>query len=520
VTRFRLTPPPSPPPAPPSLSPLPTFDPPQDLIGSHHGETGQLTADAVKRAIGGVLFIDEAYSLRTEGSSDSAGQECVNTLVKEAETHAKELVIILAGYTKEMTTFVASNSGLTSRFPNVFNFADYTHEEMAGILRTVTVEKGFTLDEALDDAAVVRIVKSHVKAGEAAKGNGRLMRNMVEAAIARQTNRVFSMGTVTRGTLTTLLEQDFGADDRANEGLESIPQVLAKLNNVVGLNNVKTFTKQLVAQLQMRAQRLEAGLPVPGDASLHMIFTGNPGTGKTTVARIVAQALKSLGILRIGHLVECDRAGLVAGYAGQTAIKTKLLVDTALGGILFVDEAYALVSDDRDTFGKEALDTLMKGTEDHRDDLVVILAGYPDDMAKLLSRNPGLKSRFATTIDCPDYAAEELMQIAEAMLEPEQIALAADARETLMSIFTCMATVHDRENGNGRAVRNLLERAKRAQALRLMNLGRKASREELSTLNHEDFEDSLNEMRQFTDAPPPPPAGEGGDTGELPTQFA
>merc|ERR1719359_612142 len=158
---------------------------------------------------------------------------------------------------------------------------------------------------------------------------------------------------------------------------------------------------------------------MPADASLHMIFSGNPGTGKTTVARVVAQALKSLGILRLGHLVECDRASLVAGYAGQTAIKTKQLVDTALGGILFVDEAYALVSDDRDTFGKEALDTLMKATEDYRDDLVVILAGYPGDMVKLLSRNPGLKSRFATTIDFPDYSADELMTIAEGMLAEE-----------------------------------------------------------------------------------------------------
>jgi len=229
---------------------------------------------------------------------------------------------------------------------------------------------------------------------------------------------------------------------------------------------------------------------------LHMIFTGNPGTGKTTVGRIVAAAFKSLGILRIGHLVECDRASLVAGYAGQTAIKTKQMLDSALGGILFVDEAYTLVSDDRDSFGKEALDTLMKGTEDHRDDLVVILAGYPEDMEKLLSRNPGLKSRFATTIDFPDYTADELMQIAEAMLSGEMLALSDGAREALTTIFMCMATVHNRENGNGRAVRNLLERAKRSQALRLMELGGRRSREELTLLTEVDFEDSLNEMRQ------------------------
>ena len=478
--------------------------PPQDLIGAHHGETAQLTSDACKRALGGVLFIDEAYALRNEGSSDSAGQECVNTLVKSCEEHSKDLVVILAGYTKEMTTFMTTNSGLASRFPNVFNFADYTHDEMGGILRAVAIEKGFSLDESLTEDKVTAIVKSKIKAGEAAKGNGRLVRNMVEAAIAKQTNRVFNLGTVTRGTLTTLIEEDFGGDEAMEAGLESVPQVLAKLDNIVGLDGVKVFIKQLMAQLQMRAQRLEAGLPVPADASLHMIFSGNPGTGKTTVARIVAQAFKSLGILRMGHLVECDRAALVAGYAGQTAIKTKQLVETALGGILFVDEAYALVSDDRDTFGKEALDTLMKGTEDYRDDLVVILAGYPADMNTLLSRNPGLKSRFATTIEFEDYSAGELMAIAESMLQTEMLELSDGARHALDTIFGEMEKVHDRENGNGRAVRNLLERAKRSQALRLMELGGKRTREELSLLTEEDFHDSLSELRTAADNASPP----------------
>ena len=260
--------------------------------------------------------------------------------------------------------------------------------------------------------------------------------------------------------------------------------------------SVKVFVKQLMAQLKLRLERKEAGLPVPADSTLHMLFVGNPGTGKTTIARLVAQMLKVLKILRLGHLVECDRAMLVAGYAGQTAIKTKQVVESALGGILFVDEAYALVADDRDHFGKEALDTLMKLTEDHRDDLVVILAGYPGEMKRLLSTNPGLKSRFATTIDFPDYSAEELMAITLGMLEEEHLVLSDGARRSLMSIFVCMAVVHDKENGNGRAVRNLLERAKRSQALRLMEKTDKKTKEELCLLTEDDFTESLLELHE------------------------
>jgi hypothetical protein len=163
----------------------------------------------------------------------------------------------------------------------VFNFADYTHEEMAGIVRSVAIERGFMLDERLTDDNLVPLVQRMVKAGEIAKGNGRLARNIIEAAIARQTNRVFALGTVTKGTLTTLMEEDFGEADASSQGLESVPEVVAKLDSIVGLASVKVFVKQLMAQLTMRAQRLEAGLPVPGDSSLHMIFSGNPGTGKT-----------------------------------------------------------------------------------------------------------------------------------------------------------------------------------------------------------------------------------------------
>merc|ERR1711959_332654 len=189
------------------------------------------------------------------------------------------------------------------------------------------------------------------------------------------------------------------------------------------------------------------------DMSLHMVFTGNPGTGKTSVARIVAELLSAMGVLTRGHLVEVDRSGLVAGYSGQTALKTKGVVESALGGVLFVDEAYALVQESRDSFGKEALDTLIKMVEDHRDNLVVILAGYSGEMRQMIAQNPGVRSRFPTVIDFADYSVDELMAIAQGMLKRDQFNLSPEAEETLQKMTQATADRKGKDNGNGREVR-------------------------------------------------------------------
>merc|ERR1712100_646965 len=183
-----------------------------------------------------------------------------------------------------------------------------------------------------------------------------------------------------------------------------------------------------------------------------------------------AELLRALGYLRRGHVVEIDRAGLVGGYCGQTAIKTTEVVESALGGVLFVDEAYTLVSDSKDSFGREALDTLMKLVEDYRDDLVVVLAGYPVEMDELLAHNPGVRSRFPTTIHFEDYTVDELMEIASALLKKQALELSPEARSTLRSRCEELASVNGRENGNGRAVRNMIEGSVRAQAVRLASL--------------------------------------------------
>merc|ERR1719188_263819 len=258
---------------------------------------------------------------------------------------------------------------------------------------------------------------------------------MLEEAVNRQTDRVYAKETLSLAGLTTLIEVDFS--DKLRDEHEAAQAALRKLDSVVGLAPVKDFVRSLHAQLQLEQQKRELGLDGRGGAStLHMVFTGNPGTGKTTVARVVADLMKALGLLRTGHMVEADRSALVAGYSGQTALKTKAVVESALGGVLFVDEAYALVGDDgKDSFGREALDTLIKLVEDYRCDLVVVLAGYSQEMMKLLDANPGLRSRFPTVIEFDDYSPEELLEIADQMLLQDCLLMADPAAERLKSLL-------------------------------------------------------------------------------------
>ena len=220
-----------------------------------------------------------------------------------------------------------------------------------------------------------------------------------------------------------------------------------------------------VAQL-----RRERGLKAP-DTSLHMVFYGNPGTGKTAVARLISQIYRSLGVLSRGHLVETDRAGLVAGYIGQTALKAKQVLENAIGGVLFIDEAYALAPDQPWDFGREAIEAILKGMEDHRENLVVIVAGYPELMRRFIDSNPGLHSRFTKYLEFPDYEPFELMLIFERFCEESDYELAPDAALRLEQVFTAAYQRRNTKFGNARAVRNVFERAIANLASRVVKLG-------------------------------------------------
>ena len=246
---------------------------------------------------------------------------------------------------------------------------------------------------------------------------------------------------------------------------EKIEDLLAELDGYIGLTAIKKEVRSLINMVTVHKLRKENGLPTP-ELSLHMVFSGNPGTGKTTVARIMARIYHSLGILSRGHLVEVDRSGLVAGYVGQTAIKTTKVIESALGGVLFIDEAYALNGSGENDFGQEAINTILKAMEDHRDDLVVIVAGYDGLMDTFIHSNPGLESRFNRFLHFDDYTLDEMVQIFDMRCEKGCYRLAEDARPLLRE-FIQLANTNSISFGNGRGVRNLFEQLLVVQANRL-----------------------------------------------------
>lgn len=276
-------------------------------------------------------------------------------------------------------------------------------------------------------------------------------------------------------------------EEEEAEPAEKIEDLKAELHGYIGLNTIKEEVDSLINYVTIMQRRREEGLPTP-DLSLHMVFSGNPGTGKTMIARFMSRVYKSLGILSKGHLVETDRSGLVAGYVGQTAIKTKEVIDKAKGGVLFIDEAYALTNrGGENDFGQEAVDTLLKYMEDERDDLIVIVAGYTQLMKRFVNSNPGLKSRFNRFMEFPDYTVDEMMGIFNMRCEKSGYTLADDeAKETLRRRIETDSQDVD-GFGNARGVRNLFERALARQADRLAAFST-ITKEDLMTLTKEDIE--------------------------------
>ena len=437
----------------------------KDLVAGYVGQTAIKTGEVIEKSLGGVLFIDEAYTL-LDKSGQGFGQEAIDTLLKEMEDKRGDFAVIVAGYDELMHEFINSNPGLKSRFNKYVHFDDYTADEMFDIFGLLCSKGAY---EVSDDAK--DLIRKHFSTICTTKddgfANGRTVRNVFENIISKQASRIASTkGEKTKELLSTIEAEDVEKCIGKMNEEEKLEDVLNEFNALTGLDKVKEEITELVYIVQNQQRRKAQGLKVPS-LSLHLVFMGNPGTGKTTVARCVARIYKCLGLLSKGQLIETDRSGLVAGYVGQTAIKTQDVIQTAIGGVLFVDEAYTLANGGSNDFGQEAIDTLLKAMEDQRDDLVVIVAGYDDLMNDFIHSNPGLESRFNRYIHFEDYTAAQMLSIFNGLCGKNQYILSNDASERLMTYFE---EIEISQIGNGRGARNLFEKAVTQQAKRIERL--------------------------------------------------
>ena len=478
-----------------------------DLVGEYLGATAIKTNDLIDSALGGVLFIDEAYGLVNEGDGqgDRFGNEAVQALLKRADDDRENLIIILAGYERQMESFLASNPGLNSRFSIRVKFPSYSPAELMALAEAAVQARGELLDP--DARPVLRRLFDEIGRRRLADelGNGRFVRSLLAKAGQQRDVRVMAGPAEPTGTeLVTLsgpdVELAYAELTTRFRGYTDTPTVehaLAELDALVGLEPVKRQVHEIVAQLQVGRLRVRQGL-ASQPPSRHFVFTGPPGTGKTTVARIIGRIFAALGLLVRPEVIEVHRADLVGEHLGSTAIKTSKLIDSAMGGVLFIDEAYALHNDaysGGDAFGSEAVATLLKRAEDDRERLVVVLAGYTDDMDRLLRSNPGLASRFSTRITFPSYTAAELSQIAQVIAAQAGDAFDGEAVPVLDSIFT-QAVESGRIDtlGNGRFARSLFERACASRDVRVSTHGEEATAADLTTVLAADLLTAYREL--------------------------
>lgn len=429
-------------------------------------------------AVKGSAPLSSRYLVNKEGILVDAGTALAPGAVSRIDPCGKYLIF----YSHKGREALADKFGaaLVSALGDVCETASYTREDLAALAaqqlnalaQKIRTRLGLTLSAGADvrDYVAAQCTTQKGAAGLSACTD-RIFRALSEYCL-RTDETLTGTVTLTAGPEGVLFRLNDGADQPLFDLLPAaytgaLDAIRAEINELVGLAPVKEYVFGLADNLQVQQRRAAAGLKT-ASLSMHMIFTGNPGTGKTTIARLVARYLKAIGALKGGQLVEVTRADLVGRYTGHTAPLTNSVIESALGGVLFIDEAYSLYRGEQDSFGLEAIDTLVKGMEDHRDELVVILAGYTREMETFLTANSGLASRFPNRIEFPDYTAVELLQITQVLAKNKGYTLAEACTEPLLGYYARWQESDARTAGNGRLARNTLEKAIFHQSRRLV----------------------------------------------------
>lgn len=425
---------------------------PSDMVSEWVGATGTKAMDVIRRAYGGVLFIDEAYGIATM----NRGEELLNVLMQEMENNSHKLVVILAGYGNEMRELLKANPGLSSRISRQIQFDDYTQEELADIFLSMCKKEGFTLHpsarDELEDCIGALMTKEFF-------GNAREIRNMLQDLKEAWSEDYYNRMMMAKDD-SAVMQKIFYP-----RHFDKImpPKKQVSITDLVGLDTMKSklasFKRQALYQKHLR----EKGFTGISDFSMHMIFTGNPGTGKTTVAKLIADDLYAVGMLKTNRLVVAERKDLISAY-GETGTRTADIIRKAVGGVLFIDEAYSLADNSRGGRGNECIEVLLTAMEEHKSDTVFIFAGYVDQMQDFLAMNPGIRSRIGYTFHFEDYSPEELTEIYARKMRKTGFSVTPSALE---KVHTIMEYFRDVQNfGNGRFVDHVIHQTINQRATR------------------------------------------------------
>ena len=454
-----------------------------DLTAGYVGQTKDKVNALCDKAMGGVLFIDEAYYLAgSDGSSNSFAAEAVGTLLKRMEDDRGKFVVIAAGYRDKMQDFLRMNHGLDSRFSYKIHIDDYTSEELFQIL-CLSVRKAQFVFAPGAETAALRAVETLCKNKGKDFANARAVRNLFDVIKTNMDGRISALppSELSKEALTTITASDIPHD---GVGVLTAESVLAELDELVGMQKVKHAVRELYDTVKVNAE-LERMGQTAKKPEIHIVLTGNPGTGKTTVARILGRLFRAIGLLPGEKLIEADRSKIVAKYVGHTAQNVQRLCDDAMGGILFIDEVYTLATDD---FGREATDTLMKRMEDDRGKFVVVVAGYAGKMDEWLSVNEGLSSRFTHRIHIDDYDEQELYDLFCLFVRKEGLVLTGEARDAARLVIARIWRNRGQDFANGRTVRKLFDAVVRKKNSRVIAMGKGGlTKEALTTIEAEDF---------------------------------